>query len=512
VRRDDGRQPHDGRASGGAGVLKIPGARWLLRLLPLLLALGVGGALRLELASLAPPFLVANDSADYFSAGFNLMSGGELVLSLKRTPLYALFLSGLTGIVGPSLDRVMAAQHAFGVLTIVLTYVLGHVAFGRVAAAVAAFAVAINGSLLTMEHLLISEVLFTPLLLASLIAVLAAVQQRRSWLWLLAGLLLGLDALCRPLGIGVLGAVLVMLPACRLPRRDLVRSVGLLILGTAVCLLPWMVRQARIHDQTVVNGGLGDALFSRVHRYDTMFTLSAGGPSGTTQDQAIRARIVELAPEYEYPREIRAVLRAEFGIDDVQADRALREVATNTIVRDPGRYVLGTLAMAARLTRGSAPTLADLWVSVQRERVIQGWSPDLRWVLATDRPTDDPAAFNRAQALLELFRDDLPGGLMPLAFAPLGAAWAVAAHRRTGTGVLPLVIITQIVLYVALDGPLFRYRFPLQPLITVLGSAGVQLVIHQIGVMSRSTHGYSPPREASHHAISSQGAPANSDF
>src|SRR3954467_361746 len=161
----------------------------------------------------------------------------------------------------------MVAQHVFGLLTIVLTYVLGRLAFGRVAAAVAAVAVAVNGSLLTMEHLLISEVLFTPLLLASLIAVLAAVQQRRPWLWLLAGLLLGLGALCRPLGIGVLGVVLVMLPACQLPRRDLGRGVGLLVLGAAVCLLPWMVRQAHVHDQTVVNGGLGDALFSRVHRY-----------------------------------------------------------------------------------------------------------------------------------------------------------------------------------------------------------------------------------------------------
>src|SRR5262249_39763490 len=36
-------------------------------IVPLMLALAVGAALRLQLALLAPPFLVANDSADYFS-------------------------------------------------------------------------------------------------------------------------------------------------------------------------------------------------------------------------------------------------------------------------------------------------------------------------------------------------------------------------------------------------------------------------------------------------------------
>ena len=34
-----------------------------------------GTVLRLEMARTAPPFLVANDSADYFSAGFNLIFG-----------------------------------------------------------------------------------------------------------------------------------------------------------------------------------------------------------------------------------------------------------------------------------------------------------------------------------------------------------------------------------------------------------------------------------------------------
>lgn len=457
----------------------------LQAVLPLLPALVVGAALRLDLAMAAPPFLVANDSADYFSAGYQLLTDGHLQLSLKRTPLYPLFLAGLTAGVGPSLDRILVAQHALGLLTIVLTYLLGRLAFGPLAAGIAALGLAVNGALLMTEHLVISEALFTPLLPASLVAVLTAHQRRRPALWLLAGLLLGLDAVCRPLGIAVLGVVLVALPAAGLPRPALLRAAGLLVLGAAGCVAPWMVRQSLVHEQIAVNGGLGDALYSRVRRYDPTFTLRDGGPSGTATERAIHARIIELAPQYEYPREVRAVLRAELGIDDLEADRHLRAVALSTIAHDPARYLLGTLRMAGRLVRGHDPGLIDLWQSVQRDRVLQGWPPDLLWALTTDRPIDDPAPFARVQAILSFSRDDLPSGSAPLALAPLGAAWALMARRGTGAGVIPLVIVTQTLLYVALDGPLFRYRLPLQPLITLLGAAGLALVLRQTVVIWR---------------------------
>lgn len=474
--------------------------RALIGAAPLAVALVVGAALRLELWQIAPPFLVANDSADYFGAGYRFLATGELVLSLKRTPLYSLFLAGAIQVVGPSLDRILTLQHLLGLLTIVLTYALARLAFGQLAAALAALGVAVNGSLLMMEHLLISEALATPLLVGALAAVLVATRSRRPAAWLLAGLLLGLVTLSRPLGFGILLAALATLPLAGLPRAQLLRAGALLLAGAAICVAPWLARQALVHDRPVVNGGLGDALFSRVRRYDPTFVLRDDGRLVPEADRAVRARIFELAPLYEYPREVRAVLRQEFGVSDLEADRLLRDVALTVIGQDPGRYVLGTLAMSGRLLRGSDPGLVDLWLSIERDRVRQGWPPALHWVLDSDRPLDAPDRFNRTGTLLAAFRDDLPIGLPAIIFAPLGAAWALVAARRSGAAVIPLVIVSQIVLYVALDGPLFRYRFPYQPLITALGAAGLALALRQVvpagGGRAAGGDGAAPPNRA----------------
>ena len=446
----------------------------------LLLALIIGAAIRVEFARLAPPFLVANDSADYFTAGYTLLQTGELQISLKRTPLYSIFLAGAMSLVGPSLDRLLAIQHALGLVSIALAYLLGRLTFGSQAGAIAALAMAVNGSMLTMEHLLITEALYTPLLLATLVAYVAALKIRKTPLWLLAGLLLGLGTLCRPLGFGVLLAALAVLPVTGLPRSLLLRASGLLVIGAMLCVAPWIVRQAAVYDRPMVNGGLGDAMFSRVRRYDPTFVLRDDGRSVPEADRAIRARIFELAPQYEYPREIRAILRHEFGVSDGEADRLLRDVALTVIAQDPARYAVGTLAMTGRLLRGSDPGLLDLWISIERDRVRQGWPDSLTWVLATERSLDDPEAFRRARNLLAFYRDDLWSGVAVIALAPLGAAWASMRGRRSGAMLIPLVILSQVVLYVALDGPLFRYRFPYQPLIIVLAAGGLALVLQQL--------------------------------
>jgi hypothetical protein len=394
---------------------------------------------------------------------------------------------------GPSLDRIVAVQHGLGLLTIGLVYLLGSLAFGRLVGLLAACGVALNGSLLTMEHALVSEALFTSLLLASCAAMLGAIRSDRGWLWLVAGLLMGLGALCRPLGVLVPVVALSLLPAVRLPRSSLVRGAVLLSLGCAACLLPWIARQAAVQDVPGVNSGLGHALYSRVRRYDSTFTLRDDGRQVPESERAVRARLFELAPHHAFPREVREQLQAEFGLTYLETDRLLRDFALTVIAQEPVRYIRGTLVMTARLARGSDPGFEYHWYGTQRDRVWDAWPAELDWALHTERSADAPEAYNRVQTLVSLYHDDLWSGGPTLLLAALGSIWALGLHRSRGSGLLPMLIATQLLLYVALDGPLWRYRASFQPLITMLGAAGLVFLGQQLLLLCRLPRRWARP-------------------
>ena len=73
------------------------------------------------------------------------------------------------------------------------------------------------------------------------------------------------------------------------------------------------------------------------------------------------------------------------------------------------------------------------------------------------------------------------GPLFVLLFL-LGTARCVASLRTWGLAltILPLVVCSQLLIYAALDGPLFRYRVPTQPLITLIAAAGFTYLVTAI--------------------------------
>ncbi|MCC7105131.1 MAG: glycosyltransferase family 39 protein, partial [Chloroflexi bacterium] len=252
----------------------------------LAVALVAAAALRVALTAQAPAFLVGNDSADYFSAGYSVATGGSLVLPLKRAPLYSLFLAGCIAGLGPSLERAVAVQHALGLVTVVLTYLLGALAFSRPVGLVAAVLVALNGSLLQMEQLVISEALFTPLLLGALVVCsLASQTARRGW-YLATGVCLGLAALTRPAAPALLPVVLLPLLLDSRTIRWRLERAALALAGMLLLLGPWAFYQEVVRGSTAFTGGLGDSLYSRVRRYDAGFVLRDDGTPPADPEQA----------------------------------------------------------------------------------------------------------------------------------------------------------------------------------------------------------------------------------
>ena len=110
----------------------------------------------------------------------------------------------------------MLVQHLLGVVTVLLTFGIGRLLFGVAGGLVAALLTAISGPVIVTEHYLMSEALFTLLLMSGLLATSSRSARSARWATLgllaLAGAMLGLAALTRPIA-----QLIVLILAAGLP-------------------------------------------------------------------------------------------------------------------------------------------------------------------------------------------------------------------------------------------------------------------------------------------------------
>jgi hypothetical protein len=111
--------------------------------------------------------------------------------------------------------------------------------------------------------MLMGEPLAATLLSAAVLAVLWAGTSRARWL--LPGALFGLLALVRPeyLGVVLLVSLVVLVREIRVDWRNSASKAALLLVGTAVVVAPWTVRNAIALDRLVpISTGGGQVLFA----------------------------------------------------------------------------------------------------------------------------------------------------------------------------------------------------------------------------------------------------------
>ncbi|NNJ10271.1 hypothetical protein EKD04_008020, partial [Chloroflexales bacterium ZM16-3] len=181
----------------------------------LILALLLGLGLRIALWGRLPRLGMIGDEAEYLAAADWLANGRGFAWHLQylwtRAPLYPLFLAAHLAIFGKSLTPIFVSQTILSLLNVALVYViaalgvggwgLGTGGRGQMARApgIAAILAAVYLPFASYGQLLLSETLFTTLLLGAL-AALGAWARRGGWAWLAgAGALLGLATLTRGL-------------------------------------------------------------------------------------------------------------------------------------------------------------------------------------------------------------------------------------------------------------------------------------------------------------------------
>jgi len=204
------------------------------------------------------------DECDYLLLAQRLAfgEGFQEIRGYLWPPGYVGFLAGCLELFGPHRFVPRLFQVAFSTLTVLAVFGIGRRLYGERPALLAAALVAFYPNLVAFSHLLWSETLYIFLSTTALALVLGRRRGPRLPIAVLAGVLLGLGALVRSVGLYV--ALLVGLWMLWQARRDPRRAVGAVVVVAAALLTvaPWTARNALRYERFCpVDATMGQNLY-----------------------------------------------------------------------------------------------------------------------------------------------------------------------------------------------------------------------------------------------------------
>ena len=158
-----------------------------------------------------------------------------------RVPLYPLWLAAVYAVSGGSYRAVPIAQAFLGATAIPLAYVLARRVFGRRAGVVTALGVALSTQLIVEVRPLMSEVLFTPVVLLAVLLLWDATRAPTPWRCMLAGTVVGVADIVRPTLLFFPVAAPLAFAAREHARRALRHALPY-ALGATLVVTPWIAR------------------------------------------------------------------------------------------------------------------------------------------------------------------------------------------------------------------------------------------------------------------------------
>ena len=192
------------------------------------------------------------DEAVYVDTARRLLSGDGFGNDYRRVPAYPVFLALLSLGLPGALVVLRVAQAVVAGLGAAVVILLADRMFGRPSAAVAGLVYALDPLMVIGSGLLYPETVAGIVLALAVLLALDGSERDRPRCSALAGLLLGVLALLRPVALllpPVVAAWIAWTVPARWPRR--LAHVGALVLSFALVLAPWVARNLRVHGQLV---------------------------------------------------------------------------------------------------------------------------------------------------------------------------------------------------------------------------------------------------------------------
>jgi 4-amino-4-deoxy-L-arabinose transferase-like glycosyltransferase len=201
------------------------------------------------------------DEQHYTLLAENLSAGNGFAWSAgdptsMRPPAYPAFVAAIWSFTGVgNYQAVRVVQLVLALLASWLVYLIGVRTFDKTVGAYAAAALWLYPTLIFFNFTLLTETLFTLLLIAFVLSTIVVVEKPTVWAGVWCGLVLGLAALTRSV-LWPVPAVLCPLLAVMLRREPRVRVLVpiAVLVGYAVTVGPWAVRNTRLqHTFTAVD-------------------------------------------------------------------------------------------------------------------------------------------------------------------------------------------------------------------------------------------------------------------
>jgi hypothetical protein len=301
-----------------------------LRSHPLPVLLAVALVVRLVVAVQNPDTRLIFDPRDYARHAESIVAGDGFPPTVFgepdspnaiRAPAYPSLLAGVYAITGNSANAGKVVGALLGTVTVFLLYLVGHALWDRRVGLLAAGLAAVFPPLVMLNASLLSEVLFLPLVLALVLAVLAYRRSGGHLGWAAAiGALCGLAALTRAVGVVLL--IPAVLATWHVRPRFGVRALvaPVLALGlAALTIAPWTIRNAAAFHQFVPL--TTQAGFSLAGTYNDVARESSGYRTGLWR---LPTSIPEFEPLFRRP-----------GIDEAEIDRELGEQGREYLLDHP---------------------------------------------------------------------------------------------------------------------------------------------------------------------------------
>lgn len=241
-----------------------------------------------------------------------------------HTPGYP-FLIYLTNLLGLSTVGLILLQIICSTLSVMLTMRLTQLFGGSERAAIwAGGFMALDVSSVVFANLVMSESVFTFLLLLAVVLVVRSLKVRFSWGgMLIAGTLLGYGILCRPVGLYLpIAFVLALLLFNQKGWKQSWKSIAALVVGVLVVLSPWVLRN---------QNAFGSPFLTTLDNTNLFYYRAAGVVARRDNISLIKARR-QLETKYVLP------VQEQYEDRPIALSQYLRGEAMNIIASNAGIY------------------------------------------------------------------------------------------------------------------------------------------------------------------------------